>query len=282
MAVYGYIRASTLKEVATPEEQEDAILATTEKFALPDPLLCIDPHTEGHRPLFERIGGHQLAMQLERGDMVICTKLGLLCRTVEQLAVILDTFHRQGVRVYICGTDWGWLDPSLPLFKLINGIIISLIDFEKEANLLAFKEKKARKTIAAMDWKPGDTPPYGWQVEDRQNCATGEAEKILVSNPKEQEIMRRVVELRAKGWSNRRIAEKFNTDWTDYKPRPNLNGTGAKWSLSMISNTYQRGLHMMSLAEPRAGRLGRVPSLEDEMKAEAARILEEELELLGT
>ena len=53
--VYGYIRASTDKQIASPETQREIIEEYARRLGRTVDAFYIDPATSGKKPLFERV-----------------------------------------------------------------------------------------------------------------------------------------------------------------------------------------------------------------------------------
>jgi DNA invertase Pin-like site-specific DNA recombinase len=90
--VYGYIRASTDKQVASPETQREIIEEYARRIGRNVDAFYVYPATSGKKPLFERSAGKELAAAIRRGDHVIVARLDRLSRSFIGFAHILDAW----------------------------------------------------------------------------------------------------------------------------------------------------------------------------------------------
>jgi len=78
---YGYIRASTDKQIASPETQRQIIEDYANRRGRSVDRFFVDPAVSGKKPLFEREGGKELMLTLKNGDEVIVARLDRLSRS---------------------------------------------------------------------------------------------------------------------------------------------------------------------------------------------------------
>jgi DNA invertase Pin-like site-specific DNA recombinase len=120
--VYGYIRASTDKQIASPETQRQIIEEYARRLGKTVDRCFVDPATSGKKRLHDRTAGRELMTTLRTRDTVIVARLDRLSRSFIGFAQILDAVtrkgsgavvglfwwsasgHEQGVRI-----EWGFL-----------------------------------------------------------------------------------------------------------------------------------------------------------------------------
>jgi Resolvase, N terminal domain len=79
--IYGYIRASTDKQIASPETQRQIIEEYARRIGRTVDHCFVDPATSGKKALFERDAGKELSLTLKKGDEVIVARLDRLSRS---------------------------------------------------------------------------------------------------------------------------------------------------------------------------------------------------------
>jgi DNA invertase Pin-like site-specific DNA recombinase len=73
--VYGYLRASTNKQVLSTEVQRDTIKGYVVLNRLPEPVFFTDAATTSRIPMREREAGKELLSRLRAGDHIVIAKL---------------------------------------------------------------------------------------------------------------------------------------------------------------------------------------------------------------
>ena len=129
--VYGYIRASTDKQVASPETQREIIEEYARRLGRPVDASFIDPATSGKKPLFERGAGKELAAGIRRGGHVIVARLDWLSRSFVGFALILDVWVKLKVVLHLCDMPGGVFDPDNPMSEMMIGILIVFANYER-------------------------------------------------------------------------------------------------------------------------------------------------------
>jgi DNA invertase Pin-like site-specific DNA recombinase len=74
--VYGYVRASTDKQIASPETQRQIIEEYAKRLGRSVDRFFIDPAVSGKKSLFDRDDGKGMITQLKTGDEIIVARLG--------------------------------------------------------------------------------------------------------------------------------------------------------------------------------------------------------------
>ena len=92
--VYGYIRASTDKQIASPETQRQIIEDYAKRIGRSVDRYFIDPATSGKKRLQVREAGQDLMATLRSRDTVIVARLDRLSRSFIGFAEILDSWTK--------------------------------------------------------------------------------------------------------------------------------------------------------------------------------------------
>src|SRR5262245_60954832 len=236
--VYGYIRASTDKQVASPETQREIIEEYARRLGRPVDSFYIDPATSGKKPLFERIAGKELAAGIRRGDHVIVARLDRLSRSFVGFAHILDAWLWLKVVLHLCDMPGGVFDPDNPMSEMMIGILIVFANYERR-----LISQRTREGLAARRQR-GERycrwAEYGWRWEKRTDPGTGQPVNVKVPDEREREILRKAVELRAAGQTLDAIRQHLN-----YRMKARTR-TGGEWATSRISFLIRQGLRFLA------------------------------------
>ena len=111
--VYGYVRASTSKQIASPETRRQIIEEYCRRHGRSLDHVYADAATSGKNSLFERTAGQELGTTLRKGDHVVVVRLDRLSRSFIGYARILDAWEKLGVTLHLCDMPGGGvMDPD--------------------------------------------------------------------------------------------------------------------------------------------------------------------------
>jgi DNA invertase Pin-like site-specific DNA recombinase len=198
MRAIGYIRVSTEKQAefgVSLEAQEKKIRAMAEVQGAE--LLEVISDDESAKNLL-RPGMTRLLALVDRKaiDTVIIAKLDRFTRSVKDLAELLERFEHKGVSLVSVAES---LDTHTAAGRLVLNVMASVSQWERETI--------GERTKDALAHKKGNgervgTVPFGFQLA---------ADGIhLEENSREREILHRIGELRAAGYTLREIAAELN------------------------------------------------------------------------
>jgi site-specific DNA recombinase len=219
----GYIRVSTSEqssEGCSLPMQRAKILAYAElnDLALVDVIedAGISAKNISGRPGFQRA----LEMILcGKADGLIVWKLDRAFRSTTDALAVAEKLNKQGKGlISICEK----LDTSSAIGEFFYSLMASLAQMERK--LIGERTKAALQSMKANGERVGEVP-FGFSLE-----VDG---KHLVENPTEQEIIGRIRNLKALGYSFRQIAADLNRD--GYRTKK-----GADWTHRQVSRIYGR------------------------------------------
>jgi DNA invertase Pin-like site-specific DNA recombinase len=239
--IYGYIRASTDKQVASPETQREIIEEYARRLGRSVDVFYVDPATSGKKPLFERIAGKGLAAGIRRGDHVIVARLDRLSRSFVGFAQVLDAWVKLKVVLHLCDMPGGVFDPENPMSEMMIGILIVFANYERR-----LISQRTREGLAARRQR-GERycrwAEYGWRWEKRTDPSTGELVNVKIPDEREREILRKAVELRAAGHTLDYIRQHLN-----YRMKARTR-TGGEWATNRIAFLVRQGLRLLAETE---------------------------------
>lgn len=120
--VYGCCRVSTKQQLEDGNSIEDQKTQILEKY--PDAEIVIEAYTGGEeRPVFSELLG-----KVQRGDIIVCTKLDRFCRSVRVGLGYIDTLLDKGVSIHIL--NMGLIEDT-SMGRLIYTVLLAFAEFEK-------------------------------------------------------------------------------------------------------------------------------------------------------
>jgi DNA invertase Pin-like site-specific DNA recombinase len=201
MNAIGYARVSTDKQAdfgVSLEAQTEKVraMAVVQGSELLDVIVDAGESAKSlNRPGMERL----LAL-VDAGavNTVIVAKLDRLTRSVKDLAELLERFTRRGVSLVSVAES---LDTGTAAGRLVLNIMVSVSQWEREA--IGERTRDAMHHKRANGERVG-TVPFGYRVA-ADGCH-------LEPEPAEQSILSRIRELKAAGFTTRRIAAELNRE----------------------------------------------------------------------
>jgi DNA invertase Pin-like site-specific DNA recombinase len=254
--VFGYARASTDKQVASPETQKQIISEYAGRLGKTVDDFYVDPASSGKKRLCAREAGFRLMIDLRPGDTVIVARLDRLSRSLIDFAEILDAWTKKKVCLHLCDFPGGGFDPDNPMSEMMIGILIVFANYERR--LISQRTREGLQARKQRGEKYTRWPPYGWKWVTRKDSQRECYQTFKVADEYEVAIMKKAVEMEAAGYSIDQIRQYLNYEW---KVRTR---TGGHWTLSGVQSLIQKGLRLM-LGEARADDQ---PSAEDAVLTE--------------
>jgi DNA invertase Pin-like site-specific DNA recombinase len=239
--VYGYIRASTDRQIASPETQRQIIEDYAKRLGRSIDHFFIDAAVSGKKSLFERPEGAELSLILNPGDHVIAARLDRLGRSFIGFAHILELFLKKKITMHLCDMPGGVFDPDNPMSELMIGVLIVFANYERR--LISVRTREGLQARKQRGERYCRWAEYGWRWEKRFDPALDEHVNIKAPDEKEREILRKAVELRASGQSFDQIRQYLSYQM---KARTRM---GGEWTTSRIKCLVQQGLRLIAEAD---------------------------------
>jgi DNA invertase Pin-like site-specific DNA recombinase len=264
--VYGYIRASTDRQIASPETQKQIIEEYARRLGRSVDRFFIDPAVSGKKSLFERDAGKELSLILKKGDEVIVARLDRLSRSFVGFAKILEFWLKHKIRMHLCDMPGGVFDPDNPMSEMLIGMLIVFANYERR--LISVRTREGLQARKQRGERYCRWAEYGWRWEKRFDPALGKDVNVKVVDEGERAIMAKCVELRAAGCSLDKIRQHLNYE---RKARTRLAG---QWTTGRVAVLVQQGLRLR--AETVTGTKERLVSVDEEEDYADLVVLEDE------
>jgi DNA invertase Pin-like site-specific DNA recombinase len=236
--VYGYIRVSTDKQIASPDTQKQIIEEYARRLGKTVDRYFIDPAVSGKKGLQDRTEGRELMAILRPRDTVIVARLDRLSRSFIGFAQILDSWTKLKIGLHLCDMPGGHLDPDNPMSEMMIGILIVFANYERR--LISVRTREGLHARKQRGERYCRWAEYGWAWVKRHDPAPGKNVNVKVANEGERVTMAKCVELRAAGYSLDKIRQHLNYEM---KARTRL---GGHWTTSRVAVLVQQGLRFMT------------------------------------
>jgi DNA invertase Pin-like site-specific DNA recombinase len=264
--VYGYIRASTDRQIASPETQRQIIEDYGRRIGRRVDRFFIDPATSGKKRLHDRDAGRELMATLRTRDTVIVARLDRLSRSFIGFAQILDSWTKLKVGIHLCDMPGGHFDPDNPMSEMMIGILIVFANYERR--LISQRTREGLQARKQRGEKYTRWAEYGYRWEKRHDPVLGKDVNVKFADEGERAIMAKCVELRAAGCTLDKIRQHLNYEM---KARTRL---GGHWTTSRVAFLVQQGLRLM--AETVNGTKDLLVPVDEEEDYENLVVLEDE------
>ena len=198
MAVFGYLRVSTLTQAREGESLEAQRLQVTsyalsKGLKLPEENIFVEAGVSGGSEFQERPEGSKLFLTLTEGDMVVFPKLDRAFRNTRNALNVLHDLKARGVSVHFI--DLGGDVTGNGVGAIVFTILSAFATFERERIAARIREVKQLKK--AQGKFTGGKRAFGYDVVDG----------IKTPRESEQEVIREMVAMRKAGATYRGIAE---------------------------------------------------------------------------
>jgi DNA invertase Pin-like site-specific DNA recombinase len=263
---YGYIRASTDKQIASPDTQRQIIEEYARRIGKTVDRYFTDPATSGKKRLHDRDAGRELMEILRARDTVIVARLDRLSRSFIGFAQILDTWTKLKVGIHLCDMPGGHFDPDNPMSEMMIGILIVFANYERR--LISQRTREGLLARKLRGEKYCRWAEYGWRWEKRFDPVLKKDVSFKVPEEGERVILAKCVELRAAGHTLDKIRQHLNYAM---KARTRL---GGHWTTGRIASLVQQGLRLM--AETAVGTKGHLAAVDEEEEFDNLIELEDE------
>jgi DNA invertase Pin-like site-specific DNA recombinase len=242
MATYGYIRASTAQQIASPAVQKQLIADYCHRAGLNlGGRFFVDPSTSGKINIQERPAGGEMMAGLKSGDHIVVARLDRLTRSLANFANLLEILENRGIALHACDMPGIVLDPANPIARMLMQLLVVFGEFERK--IMATRIREGFAAMKREGHVAGPFARYGWSLRKRYNHRLKKDLNYEVPNPDERRLLMKMVELRTQGLSHEDIALYINNK---LRIRTRL---GKEWSQSSISRVLCNAYEILSIHE---------------------------------
>lgn len=218
--IYGYCRTSpreSEKQDLTIKHQEHTIkVFSMNAFQLPVSEFFSDTSLQGHKNLIERPRGRDLTDVIERGDVIISTRLDRFCRSAKDLLAQIPILKETECSLFFC-EEFGDIPlvgggPEHAAYQEAVIATLSAVQHIENAHRRDHSESKKIEWAAQGGWLGGGLP-YGYrkvEVFDGKRKRTK-----LEPIPEQQAWIELIFKMKKRKLSSRRIADQLNSLQTE-------------------------------------------------------------------
>lgn len=183
--VFGYCRASTQKQVDSPDTQK-GIISDYAKLCHLGPMngWYVDKATSGGTPINDRTAGRELCKVLRKGDHLIMARLDRGFRSCGDFCKHMDAWKAMGVSVHLCDNR---IDFSSPIGMLALQVIAAFSEMERK--LIGARLAEGRRHSKNHGFSTHNNPGLGFKYVPKRT-SSGRVRKVLVPDDDEREVMR--------------------------------------------------------------------------------------------
>lgn len=203
MAVYGYVRVSTIQQADHGDSLEAQIKQVTSYAAsrglvLPESGIFVERGVSGGSEFANRPEGSRLLSAISSGDVLILSKLD---RGFRNLRDALGTLHLLKERgVIFCCLDLGGEVSGSGVGSILFAVMGAFADFERSR--IASRISEVKQMRKAQGFYVGGRRGFGFDVVDGKK----------VANDAEQALLDQMKSMRQEGSSLRAIHEWLNNE----------------------------------------------------------------------
>lgn len=222
MAVFGYVRVSTLTQAREGESLEAqrrqvTSYAASKALELPECNVFVEAGVSGSVEFAMRPEGKRLVELVQAGDMIIFPKLDRAFRNTRDALNVLHEMKAKGVHVHFI--DLGGDVTGNGIGAIVFTILAAFATFERER--IATRIREVKQIKKAQGKFTGGKRAYGYEVVDG----------VKVARFEEQQVIAEMHALRESGMSYRDIAA-----WANENRQLNMTFMGIRHVLNVQSS----------------------------------------------
>jgi putative DNA-invertase from lambdoid prophage Rac len=207
MKVFGYCRVSTAEQASNGESldtQKQQITGYAMMKGWTVSGFFVETGVSGSVPVADRPEGKRLIAAVAKGDAIVSPKLDRMFRSASDALATLEELKGEGIALHLI--DLGGDVTGNGIGKLTFTILAAVA--ENERDRIRERIRDVKRHLASQGVYGGGKRPFGFDVIDGR----------LVPNAAEQAVIKRMIEMRAAGFTYREIcAETSIPDPTTVK-----------------------------------------------------------------
>jgi DNA invertase Pin-like site-specific DNA recombinase len=230
--VAGYIRASTDKQVDSPEVQRAAIFEYCRNAALGTPTFYVDTAVTGSLPLHRRPAGGPMMKDFHKGDVVVVTKVDRLSRNLLDFLGTIDAWTRTGVSFHPIDLPLLIMRPNDHLTAAFLQMLMVFATLERQ--MLAQRIREAHRWRVSVGRRSTRHARSGFKWVKK-----GDGKEYEEVDADEAATCIRAVELTTLGYTQQQIADYLTEEWGA------RNRMGNRFQQRDIRNLVDNGIEIM-------------------------------------
>jgi site-specific DNA recombinase len=235
--IYGYIRVSSeqqVKDGSSLEEQKKSIeeFVANKYGGRKVDQFFTDAGISGMKPLLERPGSRELTDTMDANDVIVATKLDRLARSFLEMVNMIPTLEETGITLYFCDMfadipvvlpkqkEKSGLAAKMDMTRIANqNLVTNMAQFaEIEREMIMSRLNGGKLVYAEKGYSIGGHTPFGYRKEYDESGSRRRTKLIPI--PEEQEVLKHIYALRAKGLGARKIARQIQSSHPGFEDFP--------------------------------------------------------------
>jgi site-specific DNA recombinase len=232
--IYGYIRVSSeqqVKDGSSLDEQKKSIeeFVANKYGGRKVDRFFTDAGISGMKPLLERPGSRELTDTMDANDVIVATKLDRIARSPLEMINMIPTLEDTGITLYFCDMfgdiplvlpkekEKTGLEAKMDLTRMANNQLVTMLAWfaGMEKEMIMSRLNGGKLVYAERGYSIGGKTPFGYKKEYDQSGSRRRTK--LVPIPEEQEVLKHIYALRAKGLGARKIAKQIQSSHPGYE-----------------------------------------------------------------
>jgi site-specific DNA recombinase len=232
--IYGYIRVSSeqqVKDGSSLDEQKKSIeeFVANKYGGRKVDRFFTDAGISGMKPLLERPGSRELTDTMDANDVIVATKIDRIARSPLEMINMIPTLEDTGITLYFCDMfgdiplvlpkekEKTGLEAKMDLTRMANNQLVTMLAWfaGMEKEMIMSRLNGGKLVYAERGYSIGGKTPFGYKKEYDQSGSRRRTK--LVPIPKEQEVLKHIYALRAKGLGARKIAKQIQSSHPGYE-----------------------------------------------------------------
>ena len=232
--IYGYIRVSSeqqVKDGSSLDEQKKSIeeFVANKYGGRKVDQFFTDAGISGMKPLLERPGSRELTDTMDANDVIVATKLDRIARSPLEMINMIPTLEDTGITLYFCDMfgdiplvlpkekEKTGLEAKMDLTRMANNQLVTMLAWfaGMEKEMIMSRLNGGKLVYAERGYSIGGKTPFGYKKEYDQSGSRRRTK--LVPIPEEQEVLKHIYALRAKGLGARKIAKQIQSSHPGYE-----------------------------------------------------------------
>jgi site-specific DNA recombinase len=232
--IYGYIRVSSeqqVKDGSSLDEQKKSIeeFVANKYGGRKVDRFFTDAGISGMKPLLERPGSRELTDTMDANDVIVATKLDRIARSPLEMINMIPTLEDTGITLYFCDMfgdiplvlpkekEKTGLEAKMDLTRMANNQLVTMLAWfaGMEKEMIMSRLNGGKLVYVERGYSIGGKTPFGYKKEYDQSGSRRRTK--LVPIPEEQEVLKHIYALRAKGLGARKIAKQIQSSHPGYE-----------------------------------------------------------------
>lgn len=204
MTIYAYCRTSELEDSMDRDRLNGILepeLLGIQTYCLQKGWYMTQTITESNcrwsQEFVDRERGKLLLESMIPGDVLLCSRLERIASSSQEALQLINLFTQRQIALHVVELGGDITDPELTISVSRAVAIFSALEKRKSAERIKGVKQRQKQQGRYL----GGSRPFGYMIHDNGQ---------LIENPMEQEVLKRIIELKREGKSLRAISNEVS------------------------------------------------------------------------